>query len=984
VLEIREDQIELFRAAVRAGLPDAILRELRAAGVDARAAKGAVALTDRRNFVTRIEFREDGAPEQLVLPSGERYRFDLDDAGRLTALSHSGGGRIELQRDEEGHIIGVSQPGTEGYGFSYQGERLAALRGPDGRERRFEYDADGRLTATVDRAGARTEYLRAEDGTLREVRDPLGRTTLYETEGGALSAIVHPDGTREEFGFDPNARVGVVTRRDGGRVKHELDHTGALSSVTWPDGRRVEVDVDEHQRLRAVHDADSTVRFEDDRKTIREKTADGIVRTHHDPEGRVTRLVTPQGDEVGYEYDEDGRLASVVDWEGRRHSFGYGPDGTVREIRYGNGLVEMQRYGSAARLECARVSDKERTVSEQRYRYDACARLTEIEDLERNHGWLRRLAYDAEDRLTSVVDSSVTALERFEYDAKGNMIRDGSLDLEVGPMDQPLRRGTQPIAYDANGNIVDLPGPFGSIRCVFGPDGTLRETRLGQHTVRYEYDALGRRVLKTDGVRSWHYGWHGHQLLWEDYQEAPGARGVRRDYLWSPDGFVPLAFREGGRTYWIQCDARGAPIRVFRQDRSVVWSARYDSFGGATVDVEHVRQPWRLMGQYHDDETGLHHSHCRYYSPHIKSYLSRDPLWYEPGAANYSYAKNSPYTYADPFGGPFFLLAAVAAVAIGAVVGAVIAAATGGDPIAGAVEGAVGVAGAIVGGIVGGMIGGPVGMVAGGMAGSALGAAAGSLTENLRRGEPLCVPCALKAAGVALAVDVALLGLGKIPGVRQVARRLGNKLASKGQALKRWAQRTFDRSRVGYGGTRKIQKRLRDGTVEEVEIPGHVGEREPLEPQPGRRGEVHGQQTNNSCGIACSRMLIQDKTLVDTPEWMLREQAHDMGVYLPDGGAKPHRLHELLEANGVSADQMRSASFDDLARNTGGDRKAIAKVWSPGGDHVIVVDRIERLPDGRSIVYKRDPGKWGGGSTPMWGDAFKETYQGEAIFANVR
>lgn len=817
MLEIREEQLEAMRQAVRAGAPEATLQGILSRGASARLAAGAVVITDPRGYDTRLGFRKDGAPESLALPSGQEYRFETDDQARLTALTHSGGQRVELDHDEQGRITSLRACGGVRYDFGYDAwGTLRTLRHPDGAQSGYEHDAGGNLVATVDRCGARTEHERDKTGELVAVRDPLGRVTTFETSDGKLAAVAHPDGTREEFAFDQEANAGQLTRRDGSQVYHELNHAGAVSALVWSEKTWVAFDYDEDDRLIGVRNAARSIRFDLDGggETIREKTADGVVRMHHDSEGRLTKLVTPHGDSLGYEYDEDGRLAIVVDWQGRRQRFVYADDGTVKQIRYGNGLVEQQRYGATSKLERARVADaRGRLVSEQHYRYDACGRLNELEDAGTvsEPAWLRRFAYDAEGRLTSAVDGLTSHLtERLEYDAKGNIVRDGAADVAIGPMDQPMRVGDEPIAYDALGNMTSLPGALGRIACRWGEDGTLAEARIGERTVRYEYDPLGRRVLKTDGVRSWRYGWVGHQLLWEEFHEAPGAKGIRRDYLWCPDSFVPLAFREGERTYWIQCDARGAPIRVFRQDGTVAWSARYDAFGNATVDVEHVRQPWRLLGQYADAETGLHYSLCRYYSPRIKSFLSRDPLWHEPGASNYGYAKNSPYQYADPFGGPFFLLAAVAAVAVGAVVGGIVGGivskATGGSFWAGALDGAMSGAGAVVGGIVGGMLGGPVGMVAGAMAGSALGAGAASLTQNLIDGDPLCWKCALKTAAVSLAIDIALLGLGKIPGVRRLARALGNKLKGKGDAIKKWVKQQIARRRGAAWARRQASK----------------------------------------------------------------------------------------------------------------------------------------------------------------------------------
>ncbi len=50
-----------------------------------------------------------------------------------------------------------------------------------------------------------------------------------------------------------------------------------------------------------------------------------------------------------------------------------------------------------------------------------------------------------------------------------------------------------------------------------------------------------------------------------------------------------------------------------------MWSARYSSFGEATVEVETVDNPLRFPGQYYDSEDSLHYNWHRYYQLIIQS-----------------------------------------------------------------------------------------------------------------------------------------------------------------------------------------------------------------------------------------------------------------------------------------------------------------------------------------------------------------------------
>ena len=535
-------------------------------------------------------------------------------------------------------------------------------------------------------------------------------------------------------------------------------------------------------------DADLQFAYDDAGNVLAETGEHGTVGYTYDADGRLVALETPWGDRIEYVYDEDGRVSSVADWDGRVVALTYAPDGTLETIRRPNGLTETHRYAQVGRLEQAEVvNEAGRVVSRQGYSYDLCERLTGITDQSGTGTAAReslRMEYDAEGRLLKESSGATgVPLAVYGYDANGNMTACNRSPIPVGRMDEPQAFAGASIRYDANGNMTLLPdGAGGNLHCRFAANGTLREVETypltgynqtnQNQTWEYEYDGLSRRTAKTNGVTTWRYGWAQHQLLWEEVQTTPDALPIRRDYLWLPDSVTPIAFRENGRAFWLQADARDSIIRAFDEAGNVVWSARYDSFGQAEVQVNRVRQAWRLPGQYADEETGLHYNLARYYSPHIKSYLSRDPQWHEFGASNYSYCLNDPWNRADPFGAFAPLLLALGAIAVGAVVGGVVAAVTGGDPIAGAVGGALTTAGAIVGF----MVGGPAGALVGGVVGSAAGAFTESVIEQARHGGEICWKCAAKSAAIAAAIDVALLGLSKIPGVQRLTRAIGAKL----------------------------------------------------------------------------------------------------------------------------------------------------------------------------------------------------------------
>jgi RHS repeat-associated protein len=578
--------------------------------------------------------------------------------------------------------------------------------------------------------------------------------------------------------------------RDGSTVVHELDEQGRVKTITWGDREQTEIEFDAAGNIAAARNKNGEIShtFNAAGDPLTETTSAGTIVYTYDPEGRLIRLVYPDGQAVEYEYDEDGRVCLVRDWDGRENRIVYSQEGGVAEIHYGNGIIEKQQPARNGRVQHSALENSDgRKIGEQLYEYDIFDRLIGSQDIwgsEPSQRSTRRLSYDAESRLTGEIEGiGKSPTYTYTYDRKGNLSSDNGKFVEVGLFDEIVQHGDILVEYDANGNARRLPGPRGNVELTFSSDGNLREARIGPGKVQFSYDALGRRILKKDGKAETRYEWAGSQMLVEKTLASPDASPIRRDYLYLPGVSIPLAFREDGNTYWLQCDARGAVIRAFDINARTVWRARYESFGCAIVDVREVQQPWRLPGQYEDTETGLYYNFARYYCPWLKTYLSQDPNWWQIGATAYSYAANDPWNKIDPAGSAPTVLTGSVQVAVTksepgfwakvgeiAVDVAVIAGGVALAVVAAPVVAAIGLTGAAAVAA--------VGVIAGG--GAALLTFGGELAKQAIRGDPLCLSCALKEALLGALIDIATLKLGRlIPKslIKSIAKRLTGKAA---------------------------------------------------------------------------------------------------------------------------------------------------------------------------------------------------------------
>jgi len=212
--------------------------------------------------------------------------------------------------------------------------------------------------------------------------------------------------------------------------------------------------------------------------------------------------------------------------------------------------------------------------------------------------------------------------------------------------------GGAPVNLDANGNTTLLRGMV----LAYSPDNRLVSlTREGVIT-RYTYNAAGERVAKvgTDKTSLFHYGLEGQlkaelnssgQLV-KAYVHANGQPVAVVDYSTSPLG----------RIYYIHTDHLGTPQGLSDETGTVVWRARYQPFGLATVDEDPdqdgtaITFNLRFPGQQFDEESGLHYNYYRDYDPNTGRYIESDPIGLEGGANVYVYGDGNPLVRLDVYG----------------------------------------------------------------------------------------------------------------------------------------------------------------------------------------------------------------------------------------------------------------------------------------------------------------------------------------------
>lgn len=332
-----------------------------------------------------------------------------------------------------------------------EGGRIKALRGNDGQNRRYKYNANGDLRTITDSLGRVTTLSRDRHGRvltssnaagtttfgynpvglLTSVRDPRGKTTTYTYDGfGQLWATSSPDTGISRFEYNAAGQRTRMTRADGGITTYSYDGLGRPTGITAGGSTRT-----------FTYDActggkgllcsssyykgriDYTYTPQGQVRTQNQKIGTSTIAFNQafswDGSGRLVGMSYPGGLSIGYGYSKGDPSVMTVTFGGvtrtvvsslARRPFGAGPT----TLRYGNGLTRYYPRDSDGRLTSLSVVDGATPKQQLTYGYDANDNIINIANGIQS-GLSQSYSYDALGRLTHLGISGPD--QGFAYDA---------------------------------------------------------------------------------------------------------------------------------------------------------------------------------------------------------------------------------------------------------------------------------------------------------------------------------------------------------------------------------------------------------------------------------------------------------------------------------------------------------------------------------------------------------------------------------------
>ena len=425
-----------------------------------------------------------------------------------------------------------------------------------------------------------------------------------------MTQVTNSNSTTNYTGYDAMGRVLGTSQVIGGQtyaMSYRYNLAGGMTTQTYPSGR--------------------------------------VVTTGYDTAGRVNGLSGPQSKiyATTFLYAAHGGVGSMnlgnTLWEHSHFNGRLQPD----EIGLGTSNGDSSKLKLEYAYNTLGAGDNNGNVLSQKITFDTLGTQTVIQQ-----GYL----YDPLNRL---LDANETGgwHQTYTYDRYGNRTtvdNHGGIYLPTFSLavSEANNRVTDPgFNYDAAGNLKQQPDtPGAATYKLYTYDAENRLTKLNGSAGTYVYDGDGRRVKKMVDASITTYVYNAQGQLVAEYTNT------------SPTG--------NGGTSYLTADHLGSTRVVTDSNANVIARHDYLPFG------EEVGEPYgsrtnrmgydvfdstnqRFTGKERDSESGLDYFDTRYLASTMGRFVSPDDgTGYDsaqPQSLNrYSYVRNNPLRYVDPYG----------------------------------------------------------------------------------------------------------------------------------------------------------------------------------------------------------------------------------------------------------------------------------------------------------------------------------------------
>ena len=566
------------------------------------------------------------------------------------------------------------------------------------------YDERNRQEFCLDRINGTTSYTYDDNNNVKTITDSLSKVTEYDYDLRNLEVkVTYPDHAQ-------NATIGS----DGyGITQCTYDALGRKSTSIDQKGEKVEYLYDLASRItdRVYYYADNTEESRDEftydyasrpltaskgrygniislsydeigRKQTETTTVPGsaggspasFTTTYaYDADNRQTDCDYPAGNEIVKSFTERNQLESITFNAAGIIESEFDAGGREEKRTFANGLETVNTFNLDNTLD-SKVVSINNVVNPNlgfSYSYDSNKNV-ESETAGgtlSNYSW--NAGFDNIDRVTSWnrtgAANTLPASQTWNLDKIGNwnsVITDGSIESRNhNDVHEMTSIGGKAIAYDVKGNLTSKPFTgLVNASLTWDIDNHLVSYNDGTDTTTFEYDALGRRLIKSKGLNSTLFISSGNQVIEEYEYQTNQAPALARSYVYASyiDDVVAKVENNAGTPsiLYYHSDRQFNVRGLSDASGNVVELYAYSPYGkqivldtsGTDIGSSAHNNSYGYTGRRLDSDTGLWYFRARYFDEELGRFIARDPLVYVDGTNLFQYCISNPLNFVDPQG----------------------------------------------------------------------------------------------------------------------------------------------------------------------------------------------------------------------------------------------------------------------------------------------------------------------------------------------
>ena len=412
----------------------------------------------------RNEYDDQGRLTKNTDADGKVITYTHDIAGKIEIITDRLGNSTRHRYDDRGNILETTdaEGGITTYAYDTRNNKTFEQLPGITTGTKYIYNDDNQVTEITDPVGNKTTFAYNAYGQVTSTTDARGNTTpadpndgvtknVYDGLTGTLTNTTDPRGFVTNYTYDANGNLAsekaTLTSGQVVQTSYTHDPRGKLTRLVEPQGGKT-VDYS--------YDNNGNKTLETTTRTTPAGVEQLVTTYQYDAEDRLVKTIYPDGSATGTIYNEIGKPAVTVDQLGNQTSFVYDVRGNLITTTFPDGTTEQLSYDAENRRRTS--TDRVGRVTE--YIYGRIGRLVRTTY---PGGDATETSYDPAGRVTAGTD------------ARGNTTTYGYDNAGRRTSVKNALNQISGHAYDANGNQIAFTDARGN-------------------TTRYEYNQLNRRA----------------------------------------------------------------------------------------------------------------------------------------------------------------------------------------------------------------------------------------------------------------------------------------------------------------------------------------------------------------------------------------------------------------------------------------------------------------------------------------------------------